>query len=183
MFARTEPALAPPFVWERRAADRSRTSDGAEMRAFGEERAQRGWATLTCFGCATRMWALVLSGEQLEPEPRAESAEPGGQLHLDLLASRKLLKELITLPAAPVTVAMLVGEGLDSSALTAVVSESTEDLIALVWFGKSPLAWLITVLASVWMFVNAASKAPIPLLGVRLVTCLIEFSRLVRAEQ
>ena len=87
------------------------------------------------------------------------------------------------MPAAPVTVAILPGEGFDSSALTAVVSESTEDLIALVSLGKSPLAWLITVLASVLMFVNAASKAPIPLLGLRLVTCLIEFSRLVRAEQ
>ena len=85
--------------------------------------------------------------------------------------------------AAPVTVAMLLGEGFDLSALTAVVSESTEDLIALVSLGKSPLAWLITVLALVLMFVNAASKPPIPLLGLKLVTSLIEFSRLVRAEQ
>ena len=70
---RTEPALAPPFVWERRVADRSRTSDGAEMRTFGEERAQPSWATLTCFGRATCMSEVVLRGEQLEPEPRARS--------------------------------------------------------------------------------------------------------------
>ena len=130
------------------------------------------------------MSEVVLRGEQLEPEPRARSRRsPRGQLHFDLLASTKLLKELTTFPAAPATVAILPGEGFDSSAVTAVVSESTEDLIALVSLGKSPLAWLITVLASVLMFVNAASKAPIPLLGLRLVTCLIEFSRLVRAEQ
>ena len=130
------------------------------------------------------MSALVLSGEQLDPETaRTKSAKPRGQLHFDLLASTKLLKELTTLLAAPVTVAMLLGEGFDLSALTAVVSESTEDVIALVSLGKSPLAWLVTVLALVLMFVNAASKAPIPLLGLKLVSSLIEFSRLVRAEQ
>ena len=69
------------------------------------------------------------------------------------------------------------------SALTALVSTSTEDLMALVWLGKALLAWLTTVLASVWIFVNADSKALIPLLGLKLVTSLIEFSRLVRAEQ
>jgi hypothetical protein len=55
--------------------------------------------------------------------------------------------------------------------------------MALVSLGKSPLAWLTTVLASVLTFANAACKAPIPLLGLKLVASLIEFSRLVRAEQ
>ena len=105
------------------------------------------------------------------------------QLHFDLLASTKLLKELTTFAAALATVAIWLGEGFVFSALTALVSASTEDLMALVSFGKSPLAWLTTVLASVLIFVNAASKALIPLLGLKLVTSLIEFSRLVRAEQ
>ena len=100
-----------------------------------------------------------------------------------MVASTKLLKELTTLLAAPVTVAMLLGEGFVSSALMAVVSESTEVLIALVWLGKSLLAWLTTVLASVWIFLNWACNALIPLLGLKLVAALIEFSRLVRAEQ
>jgi hypothetical protein len=110
-------------------------------------------------------------------------ANPRNQLHFDLLASTKLLKELTTFPAALTTVAIWLAEGFAVSALTALVSASTEDVMALVSLGKSLLAWLTTALASVLMFVNAACKALIPLLGLKLVTSLIEFSRLVRAEQ
>jgi hypothetical protein len=102
---------------------------------------------------------------------------------LDLLASTKFVNELSTFAAALATVAIWLGEGFALSALTALVSASTEDLMALVSRGKSLLAWLTTVLASVLIFVNVASKALIPLLGLKLVTSLIEFSRLVRAEQ
>ena len=100
-----------------------------------------------------------------------------------MLASTKLLKELTTFAAALATVAIWLGEGFVFSALTALVSASTEDLMALVSLGKSLLAWPTTVLASVLIFLNAASKAPTPLLGLKLVTSVIEFSSPVRAEQ
>ena len=112
-----------------------------------------------------------------------EFGEASNQLHFDLLASTKFLNELTTFAAALTTVAIWLGEGFGVSALTALVSASTEELMALVSLGKSLLAWLTTVLASVLIFVNAVSKALIPLLGLKLVTSLIEFSRLVRAEQ
>jgi len=108
---------------------------------------------------------------------------PRDQLHFELLASTKLLTELTTLNALLVTVAIWLAEGFAGSALMALVSASTEDLMALVWLGKSLLAWLTTVLASVWIFLNWACNALIPLLGLKLVAALIEFSRLVRAEQ
>lgn len=76
------------------------------------------------------------------------------QLHFDLLASTKLLTELTTFDAALMTVAIWVAEGFAASASTALVSPSTEDLMALVWVGKSPLAWVTTLLASVLTFWN-----------------------------
>lgn len=100
-----------------------------------------------------------------------------------MLAFTKLWNELTTLPAALTTPAIWLGEGFALSALTALVRASTDDLIALVSLGKSFLAWLTTVLAADWAFVNAVCKAVIPLLGLKLVTSLIEFSRLVRVEQ
>jgi hypothetical protein len=100
-----------------------------------------------------------------------------------LLASTKLWKELTTFPAALTTGAIWLAEGFVCSPLTALASASTEDLMALVSVGKSLLAWLTTVFASVLAFVNAACKALIPLLGLKLVTSLIEFSRLLRTAQ
>jgi hypothetical protein len=108
---------------------------------------------------------------------------PGGQLHFELLASTKLLTELTTVDAALVTVAIWVAEGFAVSALTALVSASTEDLMALVWVGKSLLACVTTLSASVLILWNSASRALTPLLGLRLLTPLIEFSRSARAEQ
>jgi hypothetical protein len=116
-------------------------------------------------GCCLRKWGLP------------------AQLHFDLLASTKLWKELTTVVAALVTVAILLAEGFVLSSLTALVRESTEDLIALVSLGKSFLASLTTVLASALIFVKAVCRVPSPLVGLKLVTSLIEFSRLVRAEQ
>jgi len=75
-------------------------------------------------------------------------------LHFELLASTKLLTELTTVDAEPMTVAIWVAEGFAVSALTALVSPSTEDLMALVWVGKSPLASVTTLLASVLTFWN-----------------------------
>ena len=54
------------------------------------------------------------------------------QLHFDLLASVKLLTELLTLAASVAIAATWVAEGLDGSALTAVWSVSTDVLMALV---------------------------------------------------
>jgi hypothetical protein len=122
-------------------------------------------------------------GEKHSQKRAHEVGEAQDQLHFDLLASRKLWNELTTFAAELATVAIWLGEGFAVSALTALVSASTEDLMALVSLGKSLLAWLTTVLASVLSFVKAASKALIPLLGLKLVTSLIEFSRLVRVEQ
>ena len=69
-----------------------------------------------------------------------ESGTPQDQLHFELLASTKLLTELTTLNALLVTVAIWLAEGFAGSALMALVSASTEDLMALVWLGKSLLA-------------------------------------------
>ena len=95
----------------------------------------------------------------------------------------KLWTELTTLDAALVTVAIWLAEGFAVSALTALVSASTEDLMALVWVGKSPLAWVTTWLASVRTLSNWACNALIPLVGLKLVAAWTEFSRLLRAEQ
>ena len=84
----------------------------------------------------------------------AETLRGVSQLHFELLASMKLLTELTTVDAAPVTVAIWVAEGFVVSALTALVSASTEDLMALVWVGKSLLAWVTTLSASVLIFWN-----------------------------
>lgn len=92
------------------------------------------------------------------------------QLHFDLLASKKLWTELSAVDAAVVTVAIWPAEGFAASALTELVSASTEDLMALVSFGKSLLAWVTTLSAAVFTFANAVCKALTPLLGLRLVT-------------
>jgi len=95
----------------------------------------------------------------------------------------KLLTELTTLDALLATVAIWLAEGASDSALTALVSESIEELMALVWLGKSVFASLTSVLASVWTFSSSAFRPLIPLLVFRLVSPLTELSRLVRAEQ
>ena len=63
---------------------------------------------------------------------REKVRRPGDQLHFELLASTKLLTELTTLDAVLATVAIWLAEGFAWSALTALVSASTEDLMALV---------------------------------------------------
>ena len=105
------------------------------------------------------------------------------QLHCELVASVKVLTELTTLAASLVTVAICAAEGLDDRPATAVLSASTEDVIALVSLGKSLLAELTSVEASLWIVVTCVFKPLTPLLVVRLVSPLIEFSRLVRSPQ
>ena len=91
----------------------------------------------------------------------------------------KLLTELTTLAASLVTVAICAAEGLDDRPATAVLSASTDDVMALVSLGKSLLAELTSVEASLWIVVTCVFKPLTPLL----VNPLTEFSRLVRAPQ
>ncbi len=60
----------------------------------------------------------------------------------------KLLTELTTLAASLVTVAICPAEGLDDRAATELLSALTEDVMALVSLGKSLLAELTSVEAS-----------------------------------
>ena len=107
----------------------------------------------------------------------------GGQLHFELLASVKLLTELTTLAASLVTVAICAAEGLDARPVTEVLSALTDDVMALVWLGKSPLAELTSAVASLWIVLTCDVRPLTPLLTVKLVSPLTEFSRLVRSVQ
>jgi hypothetical protein len=100
-----------------------------------------------------------------------------------LLASKKLWTELSAVDAAEVTATICPAEGFDVSALTALESEATEDLTALVSFGKSLLACVTTLSAAVLTFSNCVCKVLTLLLGLRLVTPLIESWSSARAEQ
>ena len=106
-----------------------------------------------------------------------------GQLHFELLASMKLLTELTTLAASLVTVAICAADGLDDRPATALLSASTDDVMALVWLGKSLLAELTSAVASLWIIVTCDFRPLTPLLTVKLVSPLMEFSRLVRFAQ
>ena len=95
----------------------------------------------------------------------------------------KLLTELTTLAASAVTVAICAAEGLDDRAATEPLSASTDVVMALVWLGKSLLAELTSVVASLWIVVTCDFKPLIPLLAVKLVSPLMELLRLVRSAQ
>ena len=99
----------------------------------------------------------------------------------------KLLTELTTLAASLVTVAICRAEGLDGRAATALLSASTDDVMAVVSLGKSLLAELTSVEASLWIVVSCVVscvfKPLTPLPTFRLVSPLIEFCRLVRSPQ
>ena len=94
-------------------------------------------------------------------------------------ASTKLFTELTTLAPSLVAVATCVTDGLDGSAVTEFLSALTEDVMALVSLGKSPLAELTSVVASVWICLSCDLMPLTPLL----VSPLTEFSRLVRSVQ
>ena len=55
-----------------------------------------------------------------------------GQLHFELVASVKFFTEFTTFAASLARVAICVADGFDGSALTAPMSASTDDLMALV---------------------------------------------------
>jgi hypothetical protein len=105
------------------------------------------------------------------------------QLHFELVALVKLLTEFTTLAAAGTIAAIWPADGFDGSDLTTVESPSTDDLMAAVSFGKSPLAEFTSEVASVWILCTWACKPLTPPLTERLVSPLTEFVRLLRAVQ
>jgi hypothetical protein len=105
------------------------------------------------------------------------------QLHFELVASLKLFTEFTTLSPAGAIAAIWPADGFEGSDLTAVESELTDDVIALVSFGKSLLAEFTTEVASVWIFFTCACRPLTPELVERLVSPLTEFVRLLRALQ
>ena len=64
-----------------------------------------------------------------------------------------------------------------------LLSALTDDVMALVWLGKSLLAELTSAVASLSTFLTCVCRPLIPLLAFRLVSPLTEFDRLVRSEQ
>jgi hypothetical protein len=105
------------------------------------------------------------------------------QPHCELVASVKLLTELTTLAASLVTVAICAAEGLDDRPATELFSASTDEVMALVWVGKSLLAELTSAVASLSIVATCDFKPLTPLLTFKLVSPLMEFSRLVRSAQ
>ena len=100
-----------------------------------------------------------------------------------MLAFMKVLTALATLAAFLVTAAISTAEGFGGRAATELLSASTDDVIALVWLGKSPLAELTSVAALLWILLTCDFKPLTPLLAFRLVNPLTEFSTLVRSAQ
>ena len=64
----------------------------------------------------------------------------------------KLFTEVFTVDASWATVAIVAAEGLACAAATELFSELTEEVMALVWLGKSLLAELTSAVASLWTF-------------------------------
>jgi len=102
-----------------------------------------------------------------------------GQLHFEPDASTKLFTELTTLAAFLPTVAICAADGLDGRAARELLSALTEDVMAPVSLGKSLLAELTSVAASLWICFTCVFRPLIP----ALVSPLTEFSRLVRSVQ
>ena len=102
---------------------------------------------------------------------------------MELVASVKFLTELTTLAASLETVAMFAAETLDDRAATELLSALTDDVMALVWLGKSLLAELTSAEASLWIVLTCDFKPLTPLLVITLGSPLTEFSRLVRSVQ
>ena len=99
------------------------------------------------------------------------------------MASEKLLTELTTLAASVAIAAICAGDGFDGSALTAPLSVSTDDLIALVWLGKSLLAESTSDVASLLIVVTCDFRALTSPLVAALGRPLTELSRVLRSEQ
>ena len=95
----------------------------------------------------------------------------------------KLFTEVFTLDASLVTVAIAAAEGLGGRAVTEFFSALTEEVMALVWLGKSLLAELTSAVAALWTIWTCDFQALPPLLAFKLVSPLTAFWRLVRSVQ
>ena len=95
----------------------------------------------------------------------------------------KLLTELVTATASTPMAAIWLVDGLAGSAFTALESVSTEDLIALVWLGKSDLAELTSAVAWIWIVASWVFRLVMSLVEVGTERPLIELSRVLRSEQ
>ncbi len=126
-------------------------------------------------------WAV--GGGEIYPASLNDPQTRLGQLHLELLALTKLWTELTRLAAALVTVEIWAAEGLDVSPATELLSVFSDDVMALVWLGKSPLAELTSLVALLCTAASCDFRPLTPLLVFRLVSPLTEFSRLVRSAQ
>jgi hypothetical protein len=99
------------------------------------------------------------------------------------VASEKPFTAFTTLAAAGAIAAIWPTEGLEGSALTALESASTDDVIALVSVGKSLLAELTTLLASDWIFWSCDCRPLNPPIEERFVSPLIDAERSLRCVQ
>ena len=106
-----------------------------------------------------------------------------GQPHCELVASSKVLTELATLAASLAAVAISEAEGLGGRAVTELLSASTDEVMALVWLGKSLFAELTTAVASFWIVPTCVFRPLISRLVIKLVSPLAEFWRLARSVQ
>ena len=95
----------------------------------------------------------------------------------------KLVTEVFTPDAAWVTAAMVAAEGLDRRAAAELFSPLTDEVMALVWLGKSLLAELTSAVAAARTFWACDSQALTPLLAVKLVSPWTAFWRLLRSVQ
>jgi len=93
-----------------------------------------------------------------------------GQPHFELVAFVKLFTEVFTLDASWAAVAIVAAEGLACAAATELFSALTDELMALVWLGKSLLAELTSAVAAVSTFWACDCQALIPLLMVKLLS-------------
>jgi hypothetical protein len=95
----------------------------------------------------------------------------------------KLFTELFTLAASWVTVAIAAAEGPDDRPAAELLRASTDEVIALVSFGKSLLAELTSAVAAFWTIWICDSQALTPLLAFKLVRPLTALWRLLRSVQ
>ena len=95
----------------------------------------------------------------------------------------KLFTEVFTLDASWAAVAIVAAEGLEPKAATELFSALTDEVMALVWLGKSLLAELTSAVAAVSTFLACDFQALAPLLTVKLLSPWTAFCRLVRSVQ
>jgi hypothetical protein len=106
-----------------------------------------------------------------------------GQPHFELVAFVKLVTEFFMLDAAWAAVAIVAAEGLERRAAIELFSAVTDELMALVWLGKSLLAELTSAVAAVSTFWACDSQALTPPLMVKPFSPFTAFWRLPRSVQ